>query len=73
MPASRNSKKLTDTVHTRGTKIVCPPGNSGIRAAHYQKSPGREVLGASVIQNGVYAARRPDFPGLLHGHERTKA
>ncbi|MFA7304150.1 MAG: NADH:flavin oxidoreductase [Methanoregula sp.] len=62
-------KKLTDTVHTHGVKIACQLCNSGIWAASYQNSLGKEALGASVVHDGAYAGR-PDFPA--HFREATE-
>lgn len=58
-------KKLTATVHDHDTKIVCQLCNSGIWAAPYQKSLGKDAIGVSVIHDGAYAAR-PDFPDQYH-------
>ncbi|HII99287.1 MAG TPA: NADH:flavin oxidoreductase [Methanoregula sp.] len=58
-------KKLTDTVHKNGTKIACQLCNSGIWAAAFQKTLGKEAIGASLVSDGAYAART-DFPDNFH-------
>jgi len=58
-------QKLTDAVHAHDTKIACQLCNSGIWAAAFQKSLGREAVGASLVSDGAYAGR-PDFSDNFH-------
>lgn len=62
IPMFRN---LTRAVHALDTKITCQLCNSGIWAAGFQQSLGREAVGASLVSDGAYAAR-PDFPDNFH-------
>jgi 2,4-dienoyl-CoA reductase-like NADH-dependent reductase (Old Yellow Enzyme family) len=58
-------KRLTSAVHARDVKIACQLCNSGIWAAGFQKTLGKEALGASRVSDGAYAGR-PDFPDNFH-------
>lgn len=57
--------RLTAAVHAYDVKIACQLCNSGIWAAGFQKTQGKEALGASRVSNGAYAGR-PDFPDNFH-------
>jgi len=58
-------QKLTAAVHALDTKIACQLCNSGIWAAGFQETQGKEAVGASRVSDGAYAGR-PDFPTNFH-------